>query len=147
MVVEHPQEIPRGQSQDLAPTEQSSGRIQQGRDDAIRSLAQALEQQATVAKVPSDTPTKKPKGFDALPAATQKMILFATERDEHGRTATKPTNELSSMFELPNVSHIVNHLHSFVRNKRGCAVRFPQGSARPSATQISWKTSRTSRAP
>ena len=83
--------------------------------------------QATAAKAPTDTPTKKPKGFDALPAATQKMILFATERDEQGCTATKPTNELSSMLELPKVSHIVNHLHSFVRNKRGCAVRFPPG--------------------
>ena len=55
------------------------------------------------------------------------MILLATERDEHGRTATKPTKELIGMLEMQNVSHIVKHLHIFVRNKRGCAVRFPTG--------------------
>jgi hypothetical protein len=31
------------------------------------------------------------------------------------------------MLEMQNVSHILNHLHNFVRNKRGCAFRFPKG--------------------
>ena len=57
----------------------------------------------------------------------QKMILHATERDENGRTATQPAKELRGMLSMISVSHIVTHLHSFLRNRRGCAVRFPTG--------------------
>ena len=53
--------------------------------------------------------------------------LHATEKDEHGRTATQPTKELKDMLSMLNVSHIVTHLHSFLRNRLGCAVRFPTG--------------------
>ena len=106
MVIEHPQEIPSGKSQIVVPPEHPSGRLQQRTRRRYQEPRPGPGTTATAAKAPTDTPTKKPKGFDALPAATKKMILFATERDEHGRTATKPTGELSSMLELPNVSHI-----------------------------------------
>ena len=37
-------------------------------DDAIRSLAQVLEHQAVVAKIPADTPTTKPKDLTPSPS-------------------------------------------------------------------------------
>ena len=111
----------------LLPQSTPQDNSNRGRDNAIRSLAQVLEQQAVAAKTPADTPPTKPKGFDALPSATQKMILHATQKDAHRRTAAQPTEDLKGMLTMPNVSHIVTHLYNFLRNKRGFAVRFPTG--------------------
>jgi hypothetical protein len=95
-------------------------------DQAIRSLlAQAMEQQAT--KTTAATTLTKNKGFNAFPLVTQKMVL-ATQKDEHRQTPTEPTKQMQTKLDFPNILFIVSHLHLFLRNKRGSAVRFPTGS-------------------
>lgn len=96
------------------------------RDQAVRSLVHAMKQQA--AKTTAAT-TPKNKGVNAFPLATQKMILIATQKDEHRRTRTEPTKQMQTMLMLdfPNVSFFVSHFHPFLRNKRDCAAQFPTG--------------------
>jgi hypothetical protein len=91
MVVGGPETVPRGQGENTAPPEHPSRQIQQGPRRRNRKPRPSTRATGHGREVPKRHTYKKPKGFAALPTATQKMILLATERDKHGRTATKPT--------------------------------------------------------
>ncbi len=92
-------------------------------NEVFRNLSTILEQQATVATTPPPAKT----GFDSLPPATKRMILFMSERGADGEKPTAPVSSFAELLSLSNVAYVQNHIHNFLRNTKGIDALIPMG--------------------
>ncbi|KAI2505694.1 hypothetical protein MHU86_8753 [Fragilaria crotonensis] len=96
-------------------------------NEAWTNLANALALQVTERANSAITVTKKPGGFDAFPATTQQMILFATQRTAAGEVAPEPVATYVEILGLANAAYVAQHLHHHLKTRLGLDVWLPTG--------------------
>ena len=114
--------------QDRTSDEPEGGRVAPRAEPNIEvwtNLANALALQATDRSRPTASPAKK--GFDALPATTQRMILVALEREEDEHMRSRPVESYAEILGLGNAAHVGQHLHHHLHCSLALDVWLPTG--------------------
>ncbi len=88
---------------------------------AWTNLPNAMALQVTERASLATTVSKK-GDFDAFPATTQQMVLFATQRTEGGEAATAPVANYTEILELANAAYAAQHLHHHLETRLGLDV-------------------------
>lgn len=82
------------------------------------------------------TMVTKKGDFNAFPATTQHMVLFATHRTEGEEAATAPVATYTEILELANAAYVAQHLHHHLKTRLGLDVWLPPGFCL--AASIAW---------
>ena len=111
----------------VAPAARNGPAASAANSEVWANLANALALQATDRATTAATKAAKKQGFDAFPAATQRLILFASEREEDGQVRLVPLESYKEIIELANTGHVLQHLQNHLHNVLGLDALVPTG--------------------